>query len=272
MAIRFGLVKEVIVMAFDTVRTNKMRSGLTVLGVVIGITSIVGMTAMIRGFDQSVRDMMSTIGPEHDLRPAVRHRQLQRRRRDPGAAEAAEPDGVRRPRDRGTGDHDCPRRHSARQRRPRHAVSAGLLPRAEDQGGRRLRDDREFRRRHAHPVRRGPVFQRHRGAVPQERLRPRQHGVPAAVCHRRHRSDREVRAHRQRAVRGRGRVRQASDGRRLQPRRGRFRRDPLHVVSARLRAPRGAREQDRDVLADSDRGDPARRRHPEGRRWPTSSA
>ena len=62
-AIRFGLVKEVVAMAFDTVRTNKMRSGLTVLGVVIGITAIVGMTALIRGFDQSVRDMLSVIGP-----------------------------------------------------------------------------------------------------------------------------------------------------------------------------------------------------------------
>ena len=46
--IRYGLIKEVIVMAFDTVRTNKLRSGLTVLGVVIGITSIVAMTALIR--------------------------------------------------------------------------------------------------------------------------------------------------------------------------------------------------------------------------------
>ena len=63
MALRFGLVKEVVVMAFDTVRNNKMRSGLTVLGVVIGITSIVGMTALIRGFDESVRDMMRSIGP-----------------------------------------------------------------------------------------------------------------------------------------------------------------------------------------------------------------
>src|SRR3954464_3253578 len=61
--IRIGLVKEVIAMAFDTVRTNKMRSGLTVLGIVIGITAIVGMTALIRGFDQSVRDLLSTIGP-----------------------------------------------------------------------------------------------------------------------------------------------------------------------------------------------------------------
>src|SRR6202049_3617912 len=63
MAIRAGLFKEVISMAFDTVRTNKMRSGLTVLGVVIGITSIVGMTAIIRGFDQSLRDMIRAIGP-----------------------------------------------------------------------------------------------------------------------------------------------------------------------------------------------------------------
>ena len=45
-------------MAFDTVRTNKLRSGLTVLGVVIGITSIVAMTALIRGFDASLQDSL----------------------------------------------------------------------------------------------------------------------------------------------------------------------------------------------------------------------
>jgi putative ABC transport system permease protein len=63
MAMRTGLIKEVVAMAFETVRTNKMRSALTVLGVVIGITSIVGMTALIRGFDQSLRDMIRAIGP-----------------------------------------------------------------------------------------------------------------------------------------------------------------------------------------------------------------
>jgi putative ABC transport system permease protein len=63
MAIRTALFKEVVSMAFETVRTNKLRSGLTVLGVVIGITSIVGMTALIRGFDQSLRDMIRAIGP-----------------------------------------------------------------------------------------------------------------------------------------------------------------------------------------------------------------
>src|SRR6266850_1266912 len=63
MALRIALLWEVVAMAFDTVRTNKLRSALTVLGVVIGITSIVGMTSMIRGFDQSLRDMIGAIGP-----------------------------------------------------------------------------------------------------------------------------------------------------------------------------------------------------------------
>ena len=63
MAIRFGLLNEVVAMAFDTVIGNKLRSALTVLGVVIGITSIVGMTSMIRGFDESLRDAVRSIGP-----------------------------------------------------------------------------------------------------------------------------------------------------------------------------------------------------------------
>src|SRR6266545_5103928 len=62
-ALRAGLLAEIVVMSLDTLRTSKMRSALTVLGVVIGITSIVGMTSMIRGFDQSLRDMIGAIGP-----------------------------------------------------------------------------------------------------------------------------------------------------------------------------------------------------------------
>ncbi len=58
-----GLWREVAVMAFDTLRTNKMRSALTILGVVIGITSIVGMTSLIRGFDESLRNMIRELGP-----------------------------------------------------------------------------------------------------------------------------------------------------------------------------------------------------------------
>ncbi len=60
---RTGLVHEVVVMALDTLRTNKMRSALTVLGVVIGITAVVGMTSLIRGFDESLRDSIRELGP-----------------------------------------------------------------------------------------------------------------------------------------------------------------------------------------------------------------
>ena len=63
-----GLFREIVGMSFDTLRTSKMRSALTVLGVVIGITSIVGMTSLIRGFDESLRDSIRQLGPEHDLR------------------------------------------------------------------------------------------------------------------------------------------------------------------------------------------------------------
>jgi putative ABC transport system permease protein len=51
-------------MALDTLRVNKMRSALTVLGIVIGITSIVGMTSLIRGFDQSLRASIMELGPK----------------------------------------------------------------------------------------------------------------------------------------------------------------------------------------------------------------
>ena len=61
---QFALLKETAQMALDTLRVNKLRSSLTILGVVIGITSIVGMTSLIRGFDQSMRDSMMQLGPK----------------------------------------------------------------------------------------------------------------------------------------------------------------------------------------------------------------
>jgi putative ABC transport system permease protein len=60
---QMALFGETAQMAFDTLRGNKMRSALTVLGVVIGVTSIVGMTSLIRGFDTSLRDSINSLGP-----------------------------------------------------------------------------------------------------------------------------------------------------------------------------------------------------------------
>jgi putative ABC transport system permease protein len=62
--VRWSLFDEILRMSVDTLRSNKMRSALTVLGIVIGITSIVGMTALIRGFDQSLRDSIQSLGPD----------------------------------------------------------------------------------------------------------------------------------------------------------------------------------------------------------------
>jgi putative ABC transport system permease protein len=62
--LRAGLLSEIVTMSIDTLRTNKMRSALTVLGVVIGITSIVGMTSLVRGFDNSLRESISQLGPD----------------------------------------------------------------------------------------------------------------------------------------------------------------------------------------------------------------
>jgi putative ABC transport system permease protein len=61
--VRVALFADTIGMALGTIRANKMRSGLTVLGVVIGITAIVGMSSIIRGFDDSFRDMIRELGP-----------------------------------------------------------------------------------------------------------------------------------------------------------------------------------------------------------------
>ena len=61
---RFALLKETAQMALDTLRVNKLRSALTVLGIVIGITSIVGMTSLIRGFDQSLQNTIRMLGPK----------------------------------------------------------------------------------------------------------------------------------------------------------------------------------------------------------------
>ena len=58
-----GLFGEILRMALETLRANKLQSGLTVLGVVIGITSIVGVTSLIRGLDQSLRASINSLGP-----------------------------------------------------------------------------------------------------------------------------------------------------------------------------------------------------------------
>jgi len=53
---------EIVHMATDTIRSNKLRSALTVLGVVIGVAVVIGVSSIGRGLDDNVRDRLSTAG------------------------------------------------------------------------------------------------------------------------------------------------------------------------------------------------------------------
>jgi putative ABC transport system permease protein len=53
---------EIVQMATDTIRSNKLRSGLTVLGIVIGVAVVIGVSSIGRGLDDNVRDLVASIG------------------------------------------------------------------------------------------------------------------------------------------------------------------------------------------------------------------
>jgi putative ABC transport system permease protein len=52
-----------IVLALQTIRTHKLRAFLTVLGVIIGTGTIIGVSAILTGFDASVASVLRSFGP-----------------------------------------------------------------------------------------------------------------------------------------------------------------------------------------------------------------
>src|SRR5579884_4468583 len=50
-------------LAIETIRAHKMRAFLTVLGVVMGTGTIIGVGAILTGFDSSVTAVLSSFGP-----------------------------------------------------------------------------------------------------------------------------------------------------------------------------------------------------------------
>jgi putative ABC transport system permease protein len=49
-------------MAADTLRTNKLRSGLTILGIMIGVTTVILISSVINGLTFNVNDLIKSLG------------------------------------------------------------------------------------------------------------------------------------------------------------------------------------------------------------------
>ena len=61
---RLGILKEIFQMSFDSIRNNKLRSFLTLLGIMIGVMTVIAMTSVIQGLNKSFLSELESVGSD----------------------------------------------------------------------------------------------------------------------------------------------------------------------------------------------------------------
>jgi len=57
-------IREEVLLALDTLRKNPLRSALTILGIVIGITTVIAVSSVINGLNENVLGSIRDLGPD----------------------------------------------------------------------------------------------------------------------------------------------------------------------------------------------------------------